>query len=414
METKQFRLSNGLPVIYIINPSTPLAYACLCVNAGAKDDTPNQLGLAHAVEHFLFMGSKNFSKQEINRLPSQWGTSLEGFTDIDFTSFGFRSLPDYFTQTLALMSDILINPTFSENELKDEIEVIKTEMTIHDDEADDRLIGYNLHTCFGLNRKNATILGSPESISHFTPEMARRYWEKYYTAQNSVLCIYAASDCYEEQIKDLFEKMKQGKANPFKAEPFSSSFYKAKGYSSEIEISLLFSIKEKVSPADEILANLLGGHYSSRLYQRLRNRRPLVYAVSADINSYSCGNIFYISTTCLKKNLEKVLFGLCEEIVLLKENGITAEDLSYAKLALKTDLISDWSDPESFIFDCAEDYFLNRFVPFDEKLHLYEQVTIEDIHNSIKNIFSVAPTYGVIGNAPSIPSHQQILERLHL
>ena len=153
----------------------------------------------------------------------------------------------------------------------------------------------------------------------------------------------------------------------------------------------------------------------SAILEVLKNEGYIAdYAVSADINSYACGDIFYISTTCLKKNLEKVLFGLCEEIVSLKEKGITAEDLAYAKLALKTDLISDWSDPQSFIFDCAEDYLLNRFVPFDEKLRLYEQVTIEDIHNSIKNIFSVAPTYGVIGNAPNIPSYQQILKRLHL
>ena len=141
---------------------------------------------------------------------------------------------------------------------------------------------------------------------------------------------------------------------------------------------------------------------------------PIGGAVSTDIDSYACGDIFYISTTCLQKNLEKVLFGLCEEIVSLKEKGVTAEDLSSAKRILKTDLLSDWSNPENLVFDCAEDYFLNRFVPLDKKLRLYEQVTIEDINNSIKNIFSVAPTYGIIGNAPNVPSYQQILKSLKL
>ena len=414
METKQFTLSNGLPVIYIINPSTPLAYACLCVNAGAKDDKPNQLGLAHAVEHFLFMGSKHFSKQEINDLPSQWGSSLEGFTDIDFTSFGFRSLPDYFPQLLALLSDILINPTFPRDCFEKELEVIKTEMVTKEDEDEARQLGYNLHTCFGMSRKKADILGTCESISRFTPETAYRYWEKYYTAKNSVLCIYANSDSYIEPVKNNFTPMAQGTANLFKAHPFSSSSYKARNYSSEVEVSLIFSINENVSPADEILSNILGGNYSSRLYQRLRNEQSLVYAVSADIDSYAYGDIFYISTTCLKKNLEKVLSALCEEIVFLKKNGVTYEDMTYAKRALKTVLLSEWSNPEDLIFDCAEDYFLNRFVPLDKKLQQYEQVTIEDIFNSIQNIFSVAPTYGIIGDVPNAPTYSQILKNLDL
>ena len=414
METKQFTLSNGLPVIYIINPSTPLAYACLCVNAGAKDDKPSQLGLAHAVEHFLFMGSKHFSKQEINDLPSQWGTSLEGFTDIDFTSFGFRSLPDYFPQLLALLSDILINPTFPQDCFEKELEVIMTEMATNDDEDEARQLGYNLHTCFGMNRKKADILGTCESISRFTPETAYRYWAKYYTAQNSVLCIYANSDSYIEQVKNNFTPMVQGEANSFKAAPFSSSSYRARNYSSEIEVSLIFSAQENISPADEVLANILGGNYSSRLYQRLRNNQPLVYSVSVDIDSYACGDIFNISTICLKKNLEKVLSSLCEEIVSLKKHGVTSEDMTYAKRALETVLLSEWSNPENLVFDCAEDYLLNRFVPLDKKLQQYEQVTIEDIFNSIQNIFSVAPTYGIIGDVPNAPTYSQILKNLDL
>ena len=410
MKTKQFFLKNGLPVICMINPTTSLSYACLCVNAGAKDDTPSHSGLAHAVEHFLFTGSAHHSKQDINDIPSRYGSFLDASTDLDTTSFGFRVLNEHFSSMLHLLADVILYPTFPEVAIKSEIEVIKIEMT-NDDENE--TIGYNLHSCFGVKKRKANVFGSLKSLSHFTPKIAYNFWNKYYTAKNSVLCIICNNEDCIALAEECFGDMRPGEHIAFRPSPFSGRFYNAKKDNDNVEISLIFA-EQNVTTADEVLANVLGGNYSSRIYQKLRNELSLAYLASADINTYSCGSMFYISATCFPRNLDKVVEVICNEIVSLRENLINSDELKCAKNVMKTALLLEAENPDNLLFEVAEDYILGRFVPIDEKIRQIESVTRDDVLASARRIFNHRPTYGVIGEAQNIPSYQEIMSMLWL
>lgn len=421
MKTNVYYLPNGLPVIYIVNQASVLSYACLCVNAGAKDEPLPLLGLAHAIEHFLFLGSKHHSKQEINCLPSQLGSEIDAFTEIDFTTFDFCVLPKYFPDMLKLLADILIYPQFPEEGISKELEIIKTEMSSREDDDDDRRIGYNLHTCFGMNKKKAHIYGTEKTISRISAEKARAFWEQYYVAANSVLCVYVNNDSYRPLIDEYFGKMSKGCKMKTPEIPFQSSTYKVRGYASEAEISLIFKEIPRVSTcgylvsmADEVLASALGGNFSSRLYQKLRHEKSLVYNIETSIDSYTCGNIFYILTRCRPKNIKDVVTCLCEEISKVRKFGISEAELGYAKNILKTGLLASLEDPEDLMFNYVENFLLGRFVPISAKLQELEKVDLSDVYTSAQRILTNAPTYGVIGNVDVLPSYPDVLAMLDI
>lgn len=422
MKTDVHYLANGLPVIYMVNPSTPMAYACLCINAGAKDDKPLLFGLAHAVEHFLFLGSKHYSKQELNTLPAQLGTELDASTDIDFTSFGFQVLQGHFAEMLKLLADLIIYPQFPEDKIPDELEIIKTEMSSREDDDDDRRRGYNLNSCFGIPKRKAYIWGTKKTLSRISAEKARDFWEQYYVAENCVLCVYVNSYDYWKQIESCFGQMRQGVHSSQPITPFLGRSYKTRGYASEVEISLIFEDQLQFSMtngglhlmADELLANAIGGNFSSRLYQILRHERSLVYGINTELNCYTYGNIFHILTHCLPQNTEDVITCLCEEIRKVKQFGISEEELTYAKNTLITRLCSAVMDPEDFVFDAAEDMLLGRFMSIKQQLNILETVTTSDILESAQRILSNAPTYGIIGNISDNPSYSSILAMLDI
>ena len=422
MKTDVFQLSNGLPVIYMVEPSAPLACACLCVNAGAKDDKPSLFGLAHAVEHFLFLGSMHYSKHELNVLPSQLGSELIGMTDIDFTSFGFQVLQEHFSSMLKLLADMIVCPQFSSGKIPDELEIIKTELSSHEDDDDDRRIGYNLNSCFGISKNKAYILGTEKTLSHISAEMAMAFWERYYVAENCVLCVYVNHDRYKPLINEYFRKMRQGARSSNHAMPFHGKSYKTHGYSSEVEVSLIFDAKLQFSATkswhylmtDQLLANAIGGNFSSRLYQVLRHEKSLVYGISSILDGYTFGNIFHILTHCLPRKTEDVITCLCEEVRKVKQSGISEEELLFAKNTLTTELLSSLMRPEDLVFDFAEDMLLGRFIPIRQQLNIIEKVTTSDILDSAQRILSGAPTYGVIGNVSHIPSYQRILAMLDI
>lgn len=425
MKTDIHYLPNGLPVICIHEPHTPMAYACLCVNAGAKDDKPSLFGLAHAVEHFLFLGSEHYSKQELNTIPSHLGSELVGATDINFTSFGFQVLQKHFTEMLRLLADLVIYPQFPSEKVSGELEIIKAEISSHEDDDDDLRMGYNLHSCFGIPKRKAYVLGTEKTISRISAEKARAFWEQYYVATNSVLCVYINSEYYQkywQAINESFGKMREGIRSSYSQTPFCGKSYKTHGYSSEVEISLIFEDKLKFSStdaglylmADEVLANALGGNFSSRLYQKLRHEKSLVYNLSADLDCYTYGNIFHILTSCLPQNAEEVIACLCEEIRKVKQFGICEEELEYAKNTLITRLFSATTAPDDLVIDSAEDWLLGCFMPIKQQLSILEMITIQDVLTSAQRILSNAPAYGIIGSSDAIPSYSSVLAMLDI
>ncbi|MBR1605260.1 MAG: insulinase family protein [Alphaproteobacteria bacterium] len=422
MTTNVYYLTNGLPVIYIVEPSAPLAYACLCVNAGAKDDRPSLFGMAHAVEHFLFLGSEHYSKQELNTIPSQLGSELIGATDIDFTSFGFRVLQEHFADMLKLLADMVIYPQFPSDKIPAELEIIKTEMSSHEDDDEDRRMGYNLHSCFGVPKRKAYVLGTEKTLSRISVGKAKAFWEEYYVASNSALCVYVNDYSYWKLIEACFGKMRSGVRPSMPVTPFHGRSYKTSGYGSEVEISLIFDAQLKFSGtedrlhlmATELLANALGGNFSSRLYQVLRHEKSLIYGISTNLDCYTYGNIFHILTYCLPKNVEDVIANLCEEIRKVRLFGIRDEELVYAKNTLTTDLLATMMNPEDLVFDSTEYFLLGRFIPLEQQLVLLETVTTSDILESAQRILSNAPTFGVIGGTKEIPSYDSILAMLDI
>ena len=412
--TKVIHLSNGLPVIFIKNEGARLAYLNVCFNVGSKDETVTEAGLAHAVEHFVFVGSEHYTQEEINSLPAQFGSTIDAATDTDFTSFGFKVLKEHFVPMLDILGDILLHPSFPSALIKKEIKVIKAEMAISEENSDDERLECNLHACFGIDKRKSRVFGSQKALDSFNSDRARAFWEKYYTASNCVVCLYADKESYLKNIENVLGKMR---VNTLPARPshcFRGKSYRASGLSSGVEINLMFEANSPISVSDELLSVVLGGNYNSRLYQALRYERALIYSVSADIDSYTCGNMFYISAECRPKDLSMVVSGICRIITSVRSNLVEKTELDIAKEVAKTSLWASFECPEDLVIDTSEDFLLHRFTAMEEKLEQIEAVTPENIKASAERIFSQRPSYGVIGDVGSSPTYSDVMTWLKL
>lgn len=414
MKTEIFYLSNGLPVIYVNNPASKLAYVNLAINTSAKDETPEISGLAHAVEHFVFMGSKNYSDEDIRNISANYGSFIDGATDIDTTSFSFRVLLKNLEPMLKLLADVIINPIFPIDKIRSEIKVIRTEMATIDDDDNELREALDLITCFGVESHQAMVFGTKKALDSFSSEIVYKFWKTYYTAKNSVLCICGNCDNVRELAEKYFSTMQSTEVCVENSKTFVGKHYQAGSTNDFMRLHLIFGIKQENIIAAEVLAKILGGGFNSRLFCLLRNKNSLVYSVNTYVASYFYGKMFYISTNCLSKNFSAITKLVCQEIVKIRKNNVSDIELERAKNELITEWLLLEETPDELCEYYAAEFLKKDFSSIEQKIYQLEKINADDVKHVAQQILKSKPTYGVIGNSKCFYDYDDIMKILEV
>ena len=378
--------------------------------AGSLDENENNRGIAHFIEHTTFKGTDKRSAIDINKEIDQTGAISNAFTSKDMTAFYIKGLKKFGEQYLDILSDMIFNSKYDEEELEKEKEVVLEEATADLDDASE--LAYMLFYKNSLKESDPLshpIIGEIESIKKFKRKDIIEFREKLYHPENIIIGF--SSTRSKDEVINLVDKYfnkqfinKKYEYELKEREKIRRSFkYKNNVLYKDFEQSAILiampweKINSKNSSKAKIVDYILGSTSSSRLFTNLREKNGLAYSVYSYVeNGKSYGNLF-ISILTNKEKAVKTVKCVKETLVELKEKGITDKELETNINSCEFVQLKSKMDPSSDIMFNTRKYAKTGKLQKDNYiLNEFRKLKVEDINNYIKNRFDfnkVSVTY---------------------
>jgi predicted Zn-dependent peptidase len=401
------KLKNGIPVITETMPHVRSVSVGIWIGTGSRQEHPEENGISHFIEHMLFKGTTNRSSEEIARSVDSIGGNLDAFTSKELVSFNTKVLDEHLPVAFDVLSDLVLNPLFQEEDVEKEKGVILEELKMEEDNPE-----YLAHETFSSNfwkgqPLGRSILGTKATIKSFNPDRLRQYFSRIYAPGN--ICITAAGHLEHDHLvrlaRDQFESLP---VNGFVREAGStiahpSIVLKSKKSLEQVHLCLgvpSYPVAHELRFACYALNTLLGGGMSSRLFQNIREKRGLAYSVFSELSLYRDTGCLLIYAGTSAESVRKVVELVMDEFRVLKSDLVPADELRRAKDYLKGSLMLGLESTSSRMGNLArQEMFFNRFFSLDELVESTEAVTAEQIQRISQDFFrpeGVAVT--VLGN----------------
>lgn len=393
-EIQSSTLPNGLKIVTERMPHVRSVSIGTWIASGSRLEKGFERGIAHFLEHMLFKGTTTRSAEDIARAVDSVGGNLDAFTSKELVSYNTKVLDEHLPIAWDILSDLVLNPVFDAEELEKEKGVILEELKMELDNPE-----YMVHELFvkhlwkghGLSQP---IIGTKPTIQGFTRDMLVDYHQRIYTPANIV--ITATGNLEHSQIMDMvaksFEGRPVGKKLPKQKKPTVQSPFVLKHKRTQQAHVYIgapsYPIDHETRYASYILNTILGGGMSSRLFQNIRERQGLAYAVMSDLMLYRDGGAIAIYAGTSAETLHKVITSVMDEFRDLKNNPVPAEELRRAKEHLKGSLMLSLESTNSRMTNLArQQIFFGRFFSMDEMLASIEAVTAEEVQKLASDAF---------------------------
>lgn len=389
-------LANGIRIVTEVMPSVRSISLGIWIGTGSRVEHGPQSGLAHFIEHMLFKGTKNRSAEDIARAIDSIGGGLDAFTSKELVSYNTKVLDEHLPIALDVLSDMVLNPLFREDDIEKEKSVILEEIKSELDQPE-----FVLHEMFISNfwKKHGLgkpILGTRETVKKYTREMLFDYYDRVYSPKN--ILITAAGNVKHENIisliRERFDDLQEKGALPADHAPEASAPIILKNKESLEQVHITLGVPayrlahERRFPL-YILNTVLGGGMSSRLFQNIRERQGLVYSVYSELNLFSDTGCLSIYAGTGVESARQVVESIMKEVVDLKRDLIGDDELRRAKDHLKGSLILSLESTSSRMSNLArQELYFSRFWTVDEMLDSIEAVTREEVQQVAHEFFS--------------------------
>ena len=388
-------LPNGLVTITETMQHVRSVSVGLWVRNGSRCEVPSENGLAHFLEHMVFKGTERRSAEDIAREMDSVGGMLDAFTSKEQICFNAKVLDEHLPIAFDVLADLVLRPKFDSDDLKRERQVVLEEIKMDLDNPE-----YLLHDIFtrGFWPNHALgrpILGTPETVRKFDREAIRRRFHNWFAPDH--ILVTAAGNITHEQVLDLVEKEfghlkplgKPDKAAvPSTAAPIH---LETKRDLEQVHLcvgvpSLPIAHERRFGVA--VLNNLLGGGMSSRLFQNIREKQGLAYAVFSELTPYSDAGMLSVYAGTAKETVGKVLDLTIAEFRAMKESPVSEEELLRAKNHLKGSLMLSLESTSSRMSNLArQELYFHRFSSLDEILASIEAVTRDQVQMLAREFF---------------------------
>ncbi len=394
---KKTNLENGLKIITVPMENANSVTVLILVGTGSKYETRDINGISHFLEHMFFKGTdKRPNTLMISETLDAVGGEYNAFTDKEVTGYWAKVDKKHADVALDWITDIFLHSKFEENEMEHEKTVIIEEANMYLDtprayvgELFDQLL-------YGDTPAGWQVIGTKENILNFNREKVLNYYKAHYSPSNIIVCVAGAvnSNDIEEKIKNYFKDAKSYDAQDKLAVKEEQSAPQVLIHNKKTDQTHFclgvraYSLADQRRYALALLAIILGGNMSSRLFIKVRERNGLAYSIHTATNNATDSGYLVTQAGIDHKNLEKSIQLIVEEYKDLKDKKITEKELQKAKDYLKGTmaLSLDSSDSQATFYGMQELLEKNILTP-EEKFQNIDKVTIEDIHAVAKDIF---------------------------
>ncbi len=377
------------------------------IKTGSRDEDLPWNGISHFVEHMVFKGTQHRSAEEIARQVDSIGGNIDAFTAKECVSFSMKVLDEHLPIALDVLSDLVLNPVFDDQDITRERGVILEEIKMDEDNPD-----YLVHEIFTQNfwkdhPLGRPILGTRDTVKRFERAPVFDFYTQRFAPGNVI--VTAAGNLNHERFVELvtrhFEKMKPA-SNGFHSAPpkiVPKIILRNKKSLEQVQICVgvpSYPITHEKRHSSYILNTLLGGGMSSRLFQNIRERQGLAYAIYSDLNPYRDTGCLSIYAGTSRESAVKVVESVVSEFQKLKTELVPAEELRRSKDQLKGSLMLSLESSTARMSNLArQEMYFDRFYGLDELIEKIEAVTaaeLQELANFFFQTENIAVT--ILGN----------------
>ncbi|KRE24804.1 peptidase M16 [Bosea sp. Root483D1] len=375
------------------------------IGAGARDELPHEHGLAHLLEHMAFKGTARRSALQIAEEIESVGGDLNAATSVEYTCYTARVLGQDLPLAVDILADILTHPSLTEEELAREKGVILQEIGAVQDTPDDLVYDRFLQAAFPEQPLGRPILGTAETVKSFTPDAIRAYLGRHYHAGNMVLAAAGAVD--HAELVALAEQALTGlPAQPASApEARSPAVYQGgeariDGDEEQVHIVLGFPGKPFSNGAHyplQIFSAVLGGGLSSRLFQEVRERRGLAYAIDAFHWPFSDCGVFGISAGTAPEDVGE-LVEVALDCLSQAARDVSEVEVARARAQMKVGLLASLESPGGKLEQMARQVLVfGRAIPREELARRLDAVSLADVRAAGQALLDGVVTVAAVG-----------------
>ncbi|MDX2290097.1 MAG: pitrilysin family protein [Hyphomicrobiaceae bacterium] len=403
MTTNITTLSNGLRVVTHDMPHLETVSLGVWVAAGSRHEPEPLHGISHLLEHMAFKGTATRSAQRIAEEIEEVGGDLNAATSLETTSYYARVLKGDASVALGLISDILQDSVFDPAELEREREVILQEIAAYQDSPED--VAYDLvqEAAFPEQPVGRTILGTAESVRDISRAALADYLGEHYGSPRIVLAAAGGvdHDAVVRQAESLFSGLGGTARGADDSAHYKGGIRASAKPFEQGHVVLGFEAPAYGQPnylAMQVLAGVLGGGMSSRLFQEVREKRGLCYSIYASAWGLSDTGMISVHAATTPEQLAELIAVTADEIVRLAEHGATAAEVQRAKAQLKVGLMMGLESSSARAEQMARHLIAyGRLVGQDELAARVEAVTAEDVGLLCQGMVVSPPAVAVVG-----------------
>jgi predicted Zn-dependent peptidase len=388
-------LPNGLVVVTETMNHVRSVSIGVWVRNGSRREATEQNGLAHFMEHMVFKGTERRSAEAIAREMDSVGGMLDAFTSKEQICFNAKVLDQNLPIAFDVIADLVLRPRFDSEDVAKEQQVVLEEIKMDLDNPE-----YMLHEIFTRgfwpeHPLGRPILGTPDTVKQFSREALQTRFREWFAPDH--LVVTAAGNVPHQDVMDLVQRefghLQSNGALEDHTPPRTEAPLHVERKKELEQVHLCVGVPSLPIAHERrfgiaVLNNMLGGGMSSRLFQNIREKRGLAYAVFSEITPYSDAGMLTVYAGTAKETVGQVLDLTIAEFRSMKESPVTEEELRRAKNHLKGSLMLSLESTSSRMSNLArQELYFGKFYSLDEILDSIEAVTREDVQTLAQEFF---------------------------
>jgi len=406
---RRTRLPNGLLVLTESIPHVRSVSMGVWIDSGSRDESLVLNGISHFVEHMVFKGTTSRSAHQFAREADAIGGNLDAFTGKESICFNIKVLDENIAPALDLLTDLVLHPTFTPEDIAREQGVILEEIKMDEDNPD-----YLVHETFTQNfwKGNSLgrpILGTTKTVASFTQQIVFDFYASRFTPRNMVFSAagHLDHDTFVAQVADHFSGLAASTDTPLAKLPAPATYphitLKRKKSLEQVQLCLGVPAPPVDSPyryAVYLLNTMLGGGMSSRLFQAIREDKGLAYSIYSETNPFRDTGCLAIYAGTSAEKTPEVLRLTIEELRRLKEAPVPEAELKRAKDQLKSNIVLGLESSSARMSNLArQEMYFGRFFSVDDiitEVDAVDAVAVQALAQQLFRPEAIALT--VLGN----------------
>ncbi len=387
------------------------------VATGSREERASESGAAHFIEHMLFKGTRHCSAENLARRMDAIGGQVNAFTTKEQTCFHARCLDTHLNEALDILSDMFFDSCFAQADVETERGVILEEISMYADDPDDLVSERLFAAVFRGTALGRPILGRRATLDKMTGDALRDYMRRHYTAERIIITLAGSfSDEIVARISALFSALPTGKPRSLKPVTVQDAFTLRRKATEQNHMILAFPSITDLDARKyqmQLLAAILGGGMSSRLFQQVREKNGLCYSVYTFGTCHEDVGLFSVYTALNHEQERRAIACIRNVLDDFVQNGPSPQELELVREQSKANVLMGLENTSARMSHLARCLLREgKFLTPDDIIAAYDAVTAQQVLELARETFDLShPSFSAVGRVASEAEYREMTQK---